>query len=909
MSDIDALVDHPFVLQWGWVLVHFLWQGAVLAALAGVLLACTANASARLRYLLATGCLFAAAALPVVTWMSLDSVVPATNASAVTTGTDRDLPQAALHATLRSPAVDSAVEVTSNEADAASHAPGQVVVSRDEPVIHADASRGATRSLVNFLEPALPWCVLCWTLGVLCLSLRLLGAAYLTGRLMTSAEPLRDGCVSRMQRYLVRLAIPQTVRWLESARVQVPQVTGWYKPVIMVPTSIFTTLTPDEIESLLLHELVHLRRYDFLVNVLQCAIETVLFFHPGIHWLSRRVRLERELACDEEVIRLTGDRFTYSRALLSLAELPRLPHPALAASDGDLTTRIHAVLGMKRFGAARSVVAFIVPAVCLVVFAAILIGRHQLTDTEPTTNTPAQGNSAAPVIERFLADGLPVPELSGTVVDASGDPVGGATVYLRQSARSSHGGGGGPLEWLDLARATTDDRGRFAFTDVLDHKDGRLKPAYDIVVLKADYAIAWKHARPDGPVKNIRVTLQSPVRLKGRVVDGDGQPQSGARITLKHLMSIRHITQADLEDGRWPSWTDARFASFHGFREALATTTDETGRFELNGLAAGSGAFLEVAHPEHLIKNAFAATVDQLDPETAAKAKRDVQTGELSVALEPGYRIRAIVRDAETGKLIPNVRYAMTHQSYRLPPRHVADNGIIEVNHLSSPKFRLIVFPPEGAPWLAYSQHVSWPEDERLKNVEVNLRDGVRVRGRVTNQETGEGVPDVSVVTRTPDVGFEQNVARQYPASPGTTDHDGYFTIYCPPGDYQFEARGRIKGFLNPRKAGVVSRTVTVTDDGPQSIPELSLLSAPRFKLVVTDPEGRPAVGVSVRSRAHSSLNSYFSIEGLTDDSGEYMLDELFMAASPVQELLEEEVVLRDPTGRFGAPAVAEASR
>ena len=900
MSHLDALTDHPSVLRWGWVLVHFLWQGAALSVVAWLLLACTAGRAARLRYQLAMGCLFFAAAMPVMTWISLDPAVESRSASVMPARGDRDRSEHPVRAVGGSHTVDSGVAAASDAAVVTLGEPGPMVVMVRDPDAVSHASRGEARPLASVLEPALPWCVLAWGIGVLILSLRLIGASYVAGRLVASADPLRQDCVGRMQQFVSRLAIPQTVRWLESARVRVPQAIGWYKPVVLVPTSLFTTLTPAEIESLLLHELVHLRRYDFLLNLLQCAIETLLFFHPGIHWLSRRVRLERELACDEEVIRLTGDRFTFSRALLSMADQPRLPHPALAAADGELTVRIHAVLGMKRSGSVRGMVAFAVPAVCLIAFALILIGRQDSRRNGAPGETNSTSGSA--VVERFLSDGLPVPDLAGRVIDASGAPVAGVTVYLRQSARSAHGDTGSPVNWLDLARTNTEQQGRFAFTDVLDHKDGRVNPAYDVVAFKTGFAISWKHVRPKQAVSDIKLTLKAPAAVSGLVRAVSGQPLPGARVTLKHLMSIRHITQADLEEGRWPSWGDARFASFHGFRKAPETTTDESGRFELAGLVPGSGVFLEVAHPEHLVQNVFAATVDELGAEDAAKAKRDVQTGELSVELEPGYRIRAVVRDAESGELIPNVRYATTHQSYRLPPENVASDGIVEVNHLPSPRFWLIVFPPEGTQWLAYHHLVAWPEDERLKQVEVNLRKGITVRGRVISGETGEGVAGVDVVASSARAApFEENVPRQYAAAPVTTGSDGSFTLACPTGEHRFEARGRIKGFLNLHGVATARQTVSVTDDGPQGVPEIALSPAPRFRLVVTDWEGNPAANVAVRARAHHSLNSSHAIEGLTDENGEYLLDELYMSSSPVQELMEEEVILRDSTGEFGA--------
>ncbi len=407
--------------------------------------------------------------------------------------------------------------------------------------------------------------------------------------------------------------------------------------------------------------------------------------------------------------------------------------------------------------------------------------------------------------------------------------------------------------------------------------------------------------RPKEPMTNVKVTLKTSVSLKGTIVDSSGTPIPETRVKLKHLMSIRHITQADLEEGRWPRGDDPNFISLHGFRETIETTTDAQGRFELKGLVANRGAFLEVAHPEYVIKNAYAATVEELDPETAAKVKRNVQTGEMSVSLEPGYRLRVVALDAETGEPVPNVRYALTHQGYRTPPRHRSEDGVIAINHLKSPQYRVLVFPPEESSYLAYSQSLKWPVGERLKEVEVKLRKGIRVRGRVVSRESKAGISDVEVLARGPQFEFKANVPRQYAASPVPTDAEGFFDVYCPPGDHTFQPRGRIRGFLNSREAGAVSRIVSVTEQGPQHEPEISIAPAPRFRLIVTTPDGKPVHGASVRAKAHNTRNSYFPIEGTTDEKGEYLLDQLFMTRSAVQELLAEEVVIRDQDNRHGA--------
>jgi beta-lactamase regulating signal transducer with metallopeptidase domain len=139
------------------------------------------------------------------------------------------------------------------------------------------------------------------------------------------------------------------VRWCVvrvSARVTMPLVIGMVRPVILVPVSFVTGLPPETMRALLAHELAHVRRHDFLVNLLQTACETLLFFHPAVWWLSRRVRQEREHCCDDVAAAVLGEREGMARALIAAEELrsDRTPACALAATDGSLSHRVRRLL-------------------------------------------------------------------------------------------------------------------------------------------------------------------------------------------------------------------------------------------------------------------------------------------------------------------------------------------------------------------------------------------------------------------------------------------------------------------------------------------------------------------------------------------------------------------------------------
>ena len=127
--------------------------------------------------------------------------------------------------------------------------------------------------------------------------------------------------------------------------MQVPSVIGAFAPVVILPINALTGLTTDQLRGLLAHELAHVRRHDYLVNAIQTIVETLLFYHPAVWWISRVIRQERENSCDDLAAQVC-DRATYAQALASMEQLRQVPPPALAARGGALLPRIRRILGM-----------------------------------------------------------------------------------------------------------------------------------------------------------------------------------------------------------------------------------------------------------------------------------------------------------------------------------------------------------------------------------------------------------------------------------------------------------------------------------------------------------------------------------------------------------------------------------
>ena len=133
-----------------------------------------------------------------------------------------------------------------------------------------------------------------------------------------------------------RLHIATPVKLLESTLVDVPTVIGWLKPVMLLPASALAGLAPAQLEAIFAHELAHVRRHDYLVNLLQTVVETLLFYHPAVWWLSARIRAERENCCDDLAVALCGDPVAYARALADLEELRGTGGRLVMAANGAL---------------------------------------------------------------------------------------------------------------------------------------------------------------------------------------------------------------------------------------------------------------------------------------------------------------------------------------------------------------------------------------------------------------------------------------------------------------------------------------------------------------------------------------------------------------------------------------------
>ncbi len=203
-------------------------------------------------------------------------------------------------------------------------------------------------SLDHWLSVAQPWILQFWIAGVIFLSLRLAWLGIRVSSLRRSGNPPAALILALANAMARRMGMRRAVRILVSALPDGPGVAGWFRPVILLPAATILSLSPDQLEAILAHEIAHLRRYDDVVNLAQSVIETLLFYHPAVWWISNRIRHERELCCDDLAVRASGNALCYARALTALERLrigPRgLALAALGTSASPLEYRIRRIV-------------------------------------------------------------------------------------------------------------------------------------------------------------------------------------------------------------------------------------------------------------------------------------------------------------------------------------------------------------------------------------------------------------------------------------------------------------------------------------------------------------------------------------------------------------------------------------
>jgi hypothetical protein len=242
--------------------------------------------------------------------------------------------------------------------------------------------------------------------GVVLLALWRAGGWLSAQRLrVIQTEPADASVLQMAQRLARRLHLSRRFEILISHLLQTPMVIGWLRPVILIPAAAASGLASWQLEGILAHELAHIRRHDYLMNLLQVLAETLLFYHPAVWWISRQVRLEREQACDDVALGLCLDPHEYAQSLAALEEL-RLVYPLAMAANGSgggqLIARIRRILGPGD-DAPRWGVHGIFSLLALVACAAVVFSQERTSPAAGPSTQPFVLHNDAPKLSPFTA--------------------------------------------------------------------------------------------------------------------------------------------------------------------------------------------------------------------------------------------------------------------------------------------------------------------------------------------------------------------------------------------------------------------------------------------------------------------------------------------------------------------------
>lgn len=358
----------------GWTLLHFCWQSAVIALLYVVVDRCTRRVATTVRYGIALAALLLMPLVAIVTFVEQERlIVPVQQ--------------------------EASLGDETQPAAIASRLGGMHAVVLEEVPVAAPVVNGGALWLAEHSELLLPLMDGVWLLGVVVLAVRAAGGWWQLRRLKLSSRavvPAAMGVAFERLRHRYRLSRNVVLR--VSDEVISPMVFGVWRTVVLMPLSAAVQLSPEQMEAVLAHELAHVRRWDYLFNLMQTVTECLFFFHPAVWWISRRVREFREVCCDEAAAQTCAEPAIYAAALLQMEE-QRLQSPQLAmalnGSGGTLLQRVRHVMGETGMEQRQmSGIKMMTAALALVGLYAVPHVAHSMTMELPGAKAPV-----APIVE------------------------------------------------------------------------------------------------------------------------------------------------------------------------------------------------------------------------------------------------------------------------------------------------------------------------------------------------------------------------------------------------------------------------------------------------------------------------------------------------------------------------------
>ena len=357
MNFITTFFSAELINAIGWTLFHSLWQAAVVAILLGGLMIIMRRFTSHTRYKIEVGALFFMLTISVITFIhSYQSETKVTIVPLQSTSSEN-------------------VQQVNNFLENNTGSAGQID--------NQNWMKRVITFFTNYFQRNFPLMVTLWLMGILIYLLKFMGGFAYSQRLKVhKTNQISQEWERRFTELIENMAIRKSIRLMESAIVKAPLVIGHFKPMVLIPVGMLTGMPHKQVEAVLVHELAHILRKDYLINIFQSLIDIIYFYHPGIRWISAHIRSEREHCCDDIALSVFGDSLSFAKALASLqASDFHQPELAMAATgkNGKLYHRIKRLIGQPRINTNFSE-GFIAACILFVVLLTISVSVNAAVD-------------------------------------------------------------------------------------------------------------------------------------------------------------------------------------------------------------------------------------------------------------------------------------------------------------------------------------------------------------------------------------------------------------------------------------------------------------------------------------------------------------------------------------------------
>ncbi len=319
MNFTQSIFSSDLLTSFGWTILHSIWIGGIIFMFAWVLLYLLRNSKANYRYTIAVGSLLTFLLAVIIAFFKIYSLQ-------------------SIQYNLNIPIGENFILISNNLLDASN--------------LSKFTDKFSLSGIENYVNQNIPLMVVIWLLGLLFFSFRFLGGLIYTYRLRSRSKKAENKDFNAIiHQVSKKIGLRSRVQLRESSIISSPMVIGFIKPIILLPLGMANGLSLHQVEAILFHEIAHIYRFDYLVNLIQSIVEVVLFYHPVVWWLSAHIRAERENICDDIAIKHTGNAINYAKALTSLQELNnQTPDIVLAFSNKKyrFMNRIRRLLGLPQ---------------------------------------------------------------------------------------------------------------------------------------------------------------------------------------------------------------------------------------------------------------------------------------------------------------------------------------------------------------------------------------------------------------------------------------------------------------------------------------------------------------------------------------------------------------------------------